>query len=141
FGGHPKADDKRVCSLRPRPVARSGRSAQTGAIGSDRAARHGQSVRLGRFHADRRRWREDSHRRHRNEYTHSGNWGMTMTHGQALGLSALAALLLTGTAARAENLIVVEARGIGIKPGSSLDSTKPLMLKQGQHVTLISDRK
>jgi hypothetical protein len=63
---------------------------------------------------------------------------MTMTHGQALGLCALAALLLAGTASNAENLIVVEARGIGIKPGSSVDSTKPLTLKQGQHVTLIS---
>src|SRR4029077_16246134 len=36
------------------------------------------------------------------------------------------------------SLIVVEARGIGIKPGSSIDSAKPLVLKQGQHVTLIT---
>jgi len=34
---------------------------------------------------------------------------------------------------------VVEARGIGLKPGSTVDSSKPLVLKQGQHVTLISD--
>ena len=61
-----------------------------------------------------------------------------MSNGQTLGLCALSALLLASVAARAENLIVVEARGIGIKPGSSVDSTKPLALKQGQHVTLIS---
>jgi len=53
---------------------------------------------------------------------------------------AIAAALLLGTAtASAENLIVVEARGIGLKPGSTVDSTKALTLKQGQHVTLISD--
>jgi hypothetical protein len=57
---------------------------------------------------------------------------------QTLGFCALATLLLVGTTAHAENLIVVEARGIGIKPGSSIDSAKPLMLKQGQHVTLIT---
>lgn len=61
-----------------------------------------------------------------------------MTIAKTLGLWTLAAALLAGTAAQAENLIVVEARGIGIKPGSSIDSTKPLVLKQGQHVTLIS---
>jgi hypothetical protein len=54
-------------------------------------------------------------------------------------LIALAALVAAGTA-QAANLIVVEARGIGLKPGSSVDSTKPLVLKQGQHVTLISEQ-
>jgi hypothetical protein len=61
-----------------------------------------------------------------------------MANGHTLGFCVFAALSLAGTAAQAENLIVVEARGIGIKPGSSIDSTKPIMLKQGQHVTLIS---
>ena len=61
-----------------------------------------------------------------------------MANRQVLGFWGLAALLLSGTAAQAENLIVVEARGIGVKPGTSVDSTKPLVLKQGQHVTLIS---
>jgi hypothetical protein len=50
------------------------------------------------------------------------------------------ALLLSTTAASAANLIVVEARGIGLKPGSTVDSSKPLTLKQGQHVTLIDDK-
>jgi hypothetical protein len=61
-----------------------------------------------------------------------------MANPHTLGFCVLAALALAGTAAQAENLIVVEARGIGIKPGSSIDSTKPIVLKQGQHVTLIS---
>jgi hypothetical protein len=50
------------------------------------------------------------------------------------------ALLLSAGAASAANLIVVEARGIGMKPGATVDSTKPLVLKQGQHVTLIDDK-
>lgn len=50
------------------------------------------------------------------------------------------ALLLSTTAASAANLIVVEARGIGLKPGSTVDSAKPLTLKQGQHVTLMDDK-
>jgi len=57
----------------------------------------------------------------------------------ALGAGALTALLVVGGAAQAASLIVVEARGIGLKPGTSIDPAKPLQLKQGQHVTLISD--
>ncbi len=54
-------------------------------------------------------------------------------------LGVVAALALTTGMAGAANLTVVEARGIGLAPGSTVDSTKPLVLKQGQHVTLISD--
>ena len=50
------------------------------------------------------------------------------------GAGAVVALLLTAGAAQAASLVVVEARGIGLKPGTSIDSTKPLVLKQGQHV-------
>ena len=57
---------------------------------------------------------------------------------RTIPLAIAAALLLSTATASAENLIVVEARGIGLKPGSTVDSTKPLTLKQGQHVTLIS---
>src|SRR5471032_966656 len=64
---------------------------------------------------------------------------MIMSISKALGVTALTALLMAGGTAQAANLIVVEARGIGLKPGTSIDSTKPLVLKQGQHVTLISD--
>jgi hypothetical protein len=54
-------------------------------------------------------------------------------------VGALTALLLACGTAQAASLIVVEARGIGLKPGSSIDAGKPLVLKQGQHVTLISE--
>jgi hypothetical protein len=54
--------------------------------------------------------------------------------------SAAAILLcLAAPSARAAMLVVVEARGIALKPGTLLDSAKPLLLKQGQHVTLVTD--
>jgi hypothetical protein len=53
-------------------------------------------------------------------------------------LLALTAALLAAGTAHAANLIVVEARGIALKPGTQVDDSKPLSLKQGQHVTLIS---
>jgi hypothetical protein len=53
-------------------------------------------------------------------------------------LSLLTAALMAGSACAA-NLIVVEARGIALKPGATVDASKPLVLKQGQHVTLISE--
>jgi hypothetical protein len=54
-----------------------------------------------------------------------------------LGL-ALSAALFVG-AAHAAQYVVVESRGVAMKPGTILDPSKPLSLKQGQHVTLISD--
>ncbi len=53
---------------------------------------------------------------------------------------AVAMAAFTAGAAEAANLIVVEARGIALKPGTAVDSTKPLALKPGQHVTLISEQ-
>jgi hypothetical protein len=47
------------------------------------------------------------------------------------------ALLVPCAAAQATDLVVVEARGIAMRSGQIVDSTKPLVLKQGQHVTLI----
>jgi hypothetical protein len=50
--------------------------------------------------------------------------------------------LLTGFAVRSANaamLVVVEARGINLKPGATMDSNQVINLKQGQHLTLISD--
>ncbi|HYC15311.1 MAG TPA: hypothetical protein VEC75_13750 [Stellaceae bacterium] len=53
---------------------------------------------------------------------------------------ALALLLpLSATAAQAVDLVVVEARNIDLKQGSPIDGSKPLTLKEGQQVTLISD--
>ena len=56
-------------------------------------------------------------------------------------LTLTMALLGGGMAqsASAAVLVVAEARGIALKPGATLDSAKPLTLKQGQHVTLISE--
>src|SRR5882757_4372383 len=54
----------------------------------------------------------------------------------------LTMVLLCGCMAQSASaavLVVAEARGIALKPGATLDSTKPLTLKQGQHVTLISE--
>ena len=51
----------------------------------------------------------------------------------------LPVLLLATSAADAATLVVVEARGIALNPGATLDAQKPLLLKQGQHVTLISE--
>ncbi len=48
-------------------------------------------------------------------------------------------VLATGMpASHAANLVVVEARGIDLKPGAEIDGDKPLELKDGQVVTLIS---
>ena len=52
---------------------------------------------------------------------------------------AILALILSAAAANAAQFVVVEARGIGLKPGATVDAGKPLVLQQGQHVTLISD--
>lgn len=48
-------------------------------------------------------------------------------------------LLLAGGSGNswAVNLIVMEARGAGLKVGQTIDSAKPLLLKEGERVTLI----
>jgi hypothetical protein len=57
------------------------------------------------------------------------------TVGQAfLGL----VLILASAPAQAADLVVVEARGIGLQIGQPIDPAKPLVLKEGQHVTLIN---
>jgi hypothetical protein len=35
-------------------------------------------------------------------------------------------------------MVVVAARGIGLKPGTKIDAAQPLVLAEGQHVTLIA---
>jgi len=42
------------------------------------------------------------------------------------------------TAAAAADLVVIDARGVSLRAGQTVDSAKPLDLKQGQHVTLVS---
>ncbi len=53
-------------------------------------------------------------------------------------IALLAAGIVTGEAAAA-SLVVVEARGIALKPGTILQSDAVLSLKQGQHVTMITE--
>jgi hypothetical protein len=50
-----------------------------------------------------------------------------------------AALLLSCASASAAQFYVSSAQGIGLRPGTALDAGKPLVLTQGQHVTLISE--
>ncbi len=50
----------------------------------------------------------------------------------------LAAMALAPLAASAEDMVVVNARGIGLKPGTKIDASKPLTLEEGQHVTLVA---
>jgi hypothetical protein len=52
---------------------------------------------------------------------------------------ALLSYALTAHGAAAAALVIVEARGINLKLGSTLDAATPLVLKQGQHVTLITE--
>ena len=54
-------------------------------------------------------------------------------------LTAVAISAFTATSAAAAVLVVAEARGVAMKPGDTLDAAKPLVLKQGQHLTLISE--
>lgn len=53
-------------------------------------------------------------------------------------MMAIAAVGASVSTAQAMDMIVLEARGINLRPGQTVDSTKPLPLKQGQHITLIS---
>ncbi len=49
----------------------------------------------------------------------------------------LTALVLSGTPAQAETLIVMEARGISLKAGAQIDGDQILTLKEGERLTLI----
>src|SRR5258706_9326919 len=57
----------------------------------------------------------------------------------------LAGLLTVGTPwvapspARADQLVVADARGVALTPGQSIDASQPLKLAAGQRVTLIAD--
>lgn len=63
---------------------------------------------------------------------------MTSTRRFPRMLASVAVLALGSTVAQAADLIVLESRGVNLRPGQTVDSTRPLALKQGQHVTLIS---
>ena len=63
---------------------------------------------------------------------------MKLSHPLRMTVMSLALLAGTGAAGWAADLVVLESRGANLRPGQIVDSTKPLSLKQGQHVTLIS---
>src|SRR5215469_16144014 len=65
--------------------------------------------------------------------------GALMKSALFLALTGAVATVLLASSAKAAVLVVAEARGVAFKPGDTLDSVKPLVLKQGQHVTLISE--
>ncbi len=56
----------------------------------------------------------------------------------AAALRAAAAMRSPAASARADELVVVEARGIGLHPGDLVEASRPLALKEGQHVTFIA---
>jgi hypothetical protein len=53
-------------------------------------------------------------------------------------IAALLALAWPAALAEAGQLIVVESRGIALHAGQTIDDAAPLVLRQGQHVTLIN---
>lgn len=57
---------------------------------------------------------------------------------QQAAAGVLAAIVLAPAVAAAEDMVVVNARGIGLRVGEKIDLTKPLVLAEGQHVTLIA---
>jgi hypothetical protein len=58
----------------------------------------------------------------------------------AIAFAVAGVLALGGTlrAAEASQLVVVEAHGVTLAPGSTIDGTKPLKLDLGQQITLIT---
>ncbi|GAA4010743.1 hypothetical protein [Sphingomonas humi] len=54
-----------------------------------------------------------------------------------LRLAPALMLALSAVPAMAAPLIVVDARGGGLKPGQRIDSSRPITLKQGERVTMI----
>jgi hypothetical protein len=62
-----------------------------------------------------------------------------MKNGSIALLALVVPAALATSSVQAATLVVVEARGVNFKPGATLDSNQTLTLKQGQHLTLISD--
>ncbi len=69
----------------------------------------------------------------------NSRWMSTAERAARMTLAALACLLPAFAAgvAWSANLVVLEARGGGLKAGQSIDSAKPLALKEGERVTVI----
>jgi hypothetical protein len=61
-----------------------------------------------------------------------------MTRSAARSATLGILLLFPPATALAQDLVVVQARGIALRPGQVLDSAMPIQLRAGQHVTVIS---
>jgi hypothetical protein len=53
-------------------------------------------------------------------------------------IASMAMVVLAVTAGRAADLLVVEARGVALRPGAVIDDTQTLVLREGQRVTLLA---
>jgi len=53
-------------------------------------------------------------------------------------LMSLAFVIGPSVVAKAAELVVIEARRVALKVGQTVDSAKPIVLKEGEHLTLIS---
>jgi len=65
-------------------------------------------------------------------------WGRVGVGVSFAGMLIASFLMLRIGQAAAADLVVVESRGADLKPGQAVDATKPLTLKEGQQVILIS---
>ncbi len=121
-------DDGHVRECRRASHGRAGASLAAGPARAHRKTGNSPSLQLGRVHPDRRR---------------SGIGTSTIGKGGCAMKRSIALLVLgfslVPAAAWAAQLIVVEARGVGYAPGASVDSEKPITLKEGQHLTLVSE--
>lgn len=68
-----------------------------------------------------------------------GAGGMREIWLRSLAISCAGFIALGGvTAARSAELVVIEARGLPVQVGQVIDDSQPLVLKEGQRVTLIA---
>jgi len=58
---------------------------------------------------------------------------------RTFGIVAIAGFLASVSPALAGQLVVLEARGTGLKQGDAIDDSKPLSLKEGEQLTLVAD--
>jgi hypothetical protein len=69
----------------------------------------------------------------------AGREGMRRLGLRSLAVTGAGFIALTGlTAVRGADLVVIEARGLPVQAGQVIDDSKPLVLKEGQRITLIA---
>jgi hypothetical protein len=68
----------------------------------------------------------------------AGRQGMRQICLRSLAVAGAGVIALTSLAARGADLVVIEARGVPVQAGQVIDDSKPLVLKEGQRITLIA---